>query len=325
MGLHHDTGYKELFSYPELVQQLIEGFIPSEIAALMDFSTLKNHNGHYITPLFEEKIEDVVWSVKLQDGANRLEVYLYILLEFQSSDDPRMALRFMHYIANFYSQLIKQNEIKSAEALPPVLPIVLYNGNVRWRAPLNMLDLIHPVPEFLQAYQPKLDYYLVDEGAYSEQQLAQIDSPMSGVFTLENAKDKQQLIAAVERITRILKNRPDKKRLDAVITRWFKRHLQRMQLGIKLDELNSLAEEQTMLAENLQNWLRSEVNAGRQEGKLEGKLEGYAQLISKQLKLRFPQSDVSDYEAVLTQATPERLECIAEQLLSAKTLEEALA
>ena len=25
---HHDTGYKELFSHPECVQQLIEGFAP---------------------------------------------------------------------------------------------------------------------------------------------------------------------------------------------------------------------------------------------------------------------------------------------------------
>ena len=24
---HHDTGYKEVFSYPEFVQQLIEGFM----------------------------------------------------------------------------------------------------------------------------------------------------------------------------------------------------------------------------------------------------------------------------------------------------------
>ena len=56
MSNHHDTGYKELFSYPEFVQQLIEGFAPSGIAGLMDFSTLKNHSGHYITPLFEEKI-----------------------------------------------------------------------------------------------------------------------------------------------------------------------------------------------------------------------------------------------------------------------------
>ena len=50
---HHDTGYKELFSHPEFVQQLIEGFASFEIADLMDFSTLKNHSGNYITPLFE--------------------------------------------------------------------------------------------------------------------------------------------------------------------------------------------------------------------------------------------------------------------------------
>ncbi len=42
---HHDTGYKELFSYPEFVQQLIEGFAPAEIAQLMDFTTLKQHSG----------------------------------------------------------------------------------------------------------------------------------------------------------------------------------------------------------------------------------------------------------------------------------------
>ena len=39
MSKHHDTGYKELFSHPEFVQQLIEGFAPPEIAGLMDFST----------------------------------------------------------------------------------------------------------------------------------------------------------------------------------------------------------------------------------------------------------------------------------------------
>ncbi|HDZ47651.1 MAG TPA: hypothetical protein ENI10_21015, partial [Halomonas sp.] len=64
MAKHYDTGYKELFSYPEFVQQLIEGFTPPEIAELMDFSTLRLHSGNYITPLFEEKFEDLVWSVQ---------------------------------------------------------------------------------------------------------------------------------------------------------------------------------------------------------------------------------------------------------------------
>ena len=80
---HHDTGYKELFSHPEFVQQLIEGFAPSEIAGLMDFTTLKNHSGNYITPLFEEKFEDLVWSVEIHWHGVRQRVFLYILLEFQ--------------------------------------------------------------------------------------------------------------------------------------------------------------------------------------------------------------------------------------------------
>ncbi|MCG5517439.1 MULTISPECIES: Rpn family recombination-promoting nuclease/putative transposase, partial [unclassified Ectothiorhodospira] len=92
MSNHHDTGYKELFSYPEFVQQLIEDFAPSGIAGLMDFSTLKNHSGHYITPLFEEKIEDVVWSVEVTwDGVTQ-RVFLYILLEFQSAVDRTMPI-----------------------------------------------------------------------------------------------------------------------------------------------------------------------------------------------------------------------------------------
>jgi len=99
MANHHDTGYKELFSYPEFVQQLIEGFAPPEIARLMDFTTLQNHSGNYITPLFEEKFEDVVWSVELTWEGITQRVFLYILLEFQSTVDRTMPIRLLHYVA----------------------------------------------------------------------------------------------------------------------------------------------------------------------------------------------------------------------------------
>ena len=54
----------------------MEGFAPPEIAQLMNFSTLKNHSGNYITPLFEEKFEDVVWSVEITWEGLTQEVYL---------------------------------------------------------------------------------------------------------------------------------------------------------------------------------------------------------------------------------------------------------
>lgn len=128
MANHHDTGYKELFSYPELVKQLIEGFAPAEIAQIMDFTTLKLHSGNYITPLFEEKFEDLVWSVDVHWQGTQQQVYLYLLLEFQSSIDNSMPIRLMHYVACFYDHLLKNKATTVKQGLPPVFPIVLYNG-----------------------------------------------------------------------------------------------------------------------------------------------------------------------------------------------------
>ena len=143
---HHDTGYKELFSHPEFVQQLIEGFAPFEIADLMDFSTLKNHSGNYITPLFEEKFEDVVWSVDITWEGVPQQVYLYILLEFQSRVDRIMPIRMMHYVACFYDHLLKTRVTTPGGGLPPVFPIVLYKGSQRWTAEQDVYEMVQPEP-----------------------------------------------------------------------------------------------------------------------------------------------------------------------------------
>ena len=256
----HDTGYKELFSYPEFVQQLIEGFAPAEMAELMDFSTLKNHSGNYITPLFEEKFEDVVWSVEVTWQGVTQQVFLYILLEFQSRVDRTMPIRLMHYVACFYDHLLKNGTTTPHKGLPPVLPIVLYNGSERWTARQDIYDMVHPEPPaFLQVYQPHLRYYLVDEGRYTDEELNLRQTPLSGVFSIENASmDRKGLQQAVDRIVAIIQADPHKERIDKIITRWLKRHLQRLGAEVNLDQLNSLVEDKDMLAENLENWAQQE-------------------------------------------------------------------
>ncbi|WP_192034398.1 Rpn family recombination-promoting nuclease/putative transposase [Halomonas sp. YLGW01] len=269
---HYDTGYKELFSYPEFVHQLIEGFAPSEIAELMDFSTLKNHSGNYITPLFEEKFEDVVWSVEVTWKGVTQRVFLYILLEFQSSVDRTMPIRLMHYVACFYDHLLKTHVTTPSQGLPPVLPIVLYNGSERWTAQQDIYDMVQPEPPaFLRVYQPHLRYYLIDEGRYTAEELGQRQTPLSGVFSIENAVgSREALQQAVDRIVGIIQNDPHKERTDAIITCWLKRHLRWLGAGINLEQLNSLVEDRDMLAENLENWAKKERMEGRQEGRQEG-------------------------------------------------------
>jgi len=263
----HDTGYKELFSYPEFVQQLIEGFAPAEMAELMDFSTLKNHSGNYITPLFEEKFEDVVWSVEVTWQGVTQQVFLYILLEFQSRVDRTMPIRLMHYVACFYDHLLKNGTTTPHKGLPPVLPIVLYNGSERWTARQDIYDMLHPEPPaFLQVYQPHLRYYLVDEGRYTDEELNLRQTPLSGVFSIENASmDRKGLQQAVDRIVAIIQADPHKERIDKIITRWLKRHLQRLGAEVNLDQLNSLVEDKDMLAENLENWAQQERREEREK------------------------------------------------------------
>jgi len=271
---YHDTGYKELFSYPEMIQALVEGFLPAEMAAMMDFDSLKAHPGHYVTPLFDEKIEDLVWSVKVNvDGAYHI-IYLYILLEFQSSVDQTMALRFLHYVAAFYSTLIKQGSIKKTDLFPPVLPLVIYNGSKPWTAKININDHIEAVPLFLKPFQPMLEYFLLDEGRYSDEALEQINNPLSGIITLENAKTQEEYQQAIYRMGKILRSHPKQERIDKILTLWFKRHLQNKDVSTTINSIMETTGEQGMLAENLDNLFTQIEQKGIQKGMLEGEQKG---------------------------------------------------
>ncbi|WP_412851384.1 Rpn family recombination-promoting nuclease/putative transposase [Ectothiorhodospira shaposhnikovii] len=287
MANHHDSGYKELFSYPELVQQLIEGFAPPEVSAMMDFSTLKDHSGNYITPLFNEKFEDKVWSVEVTWDGIRQQVFVYLLLEFQSTVDHRLPIRMLHYVACFYDHLIKTKVTTARKGMPPIFPVVLYNGSKRWTAREDIYQMVRPEPPgFLRVYQPHLRYYLVDESRFSDEELAQRDTPLSGVFGVENAsKDLQALQMAVDRLVASIQAHPEKARLDKVITRWLKRHLKRLEADIELDRINSLVEDKAMLAENLETWAEKERQKGRLEGRQEGRQENARETAINLLKL----------------------------------------
>ncbi|WP_163575264.1 Rpn family recombination-promoting nuclease/putative transposase [Halomonas faecis] len=317
MANYHDTGYKELFSHPEFVQQLIEGFAPAEISALMDFSTLTNHSGNYITPLFEEKFEDVVWSVEITWQGVTQRVFLYILLEFQSSVDHTMPIRLLHYVACFYDHLLKSRVTTPGEGLPPVLPIVLYNGSRRWSAEQDIYSMIRPEPPgFLQVYQPRLRYYLIDEGRYTDEELGLRQSPLSGVFGVENAGQSwEALQQAVNRIVAIIQADPNKERIDRIITRWLKRHLQRVapKARLDLDQLASLVEDRDMLAENLENLVKKE--------RLEGRQEGFAGLLRMQLAFKY--GDLPPWvDEKLARATDEQLGRWGTRMLTANSLDE---
>ncbi len=65
--MHHDSGYKLLFSHPELIRELIEGFVPGEIVALVDFSSLERLNASFVSREMQQREGDMIWSVRIRD------------------------------------------------------------------------------------------------------------------------------------------------------------------------------------------------------------------------------------------------------------------
>ena len=107
------------------VRDLVLGFIPDDWLRGLDYSTLEKVPASYVTDDLRQRSDDVIWRVKTGDDW----LYLYILIEFQSQVDPFMAVRMLVYVGLLYQDLIRREEVKPGRPLPPVLPIVLYNGD----------------------------------------------------------------------------------------------------------------------------------------------------------------------------------------------------
>ncbi|MBF0219328.1 MAG: Rpn family recombination-promoting nuclease/putative transposase [Gammaproteobacteria bacterium] len=108
-GTPHDGTYKSLFSYPIMVEGLLRDFVKEPWLAELDYSTLERCNGSYVSDDLRQRADDIIWRVKLKESGQWL--YLYLLIEFQSEDDPQMALRIMVYTGLLYQDLIKSGVV----------------------------------------------------------------------------------------------------------------------------------------------------------------------------------------------------------------------
>lgn len=136
----HDSGYKLLFSHPRLVQDLITGFVQPDWLNSIDFNTLEPYKASFVTDDLRQRHDDSIWRLKFKETW----LYLYLLLEFQSSDDYFMANRVMTYVGLLYQDIIHAESLSKGDCLPPVLPIVLYNGLSNWSGPLNTAEKLLP-------------------------------------------------------------------------------------------------------------------------------------------------------------------------------------
>ncbi len=270
----HDAAYKLIFARPRMVRDLLEGFAARGWSAALDFDRLEPVPASFVSRDLQQRHGDLMWRVRF---AGEHWLYLVLLIEFQATIDPAMAVRMLTYTALLYQRLDADGALREHGGLPPVLPVVLYNGRRRWTAPVEMADLVATGDAMLAPYQPSQRYYLLDAGRMSDADLPP-DNLVSALVGLEKARDAAGLGGALKPLIGLLRAAGDD-HLTRAFAAWLRQ-------GLRLagrrpadgrEPLAELQETQTMLEENVREWTREWLEQGRAQGIEEGRAQGVEQ------------------------------------------------
>ncbi|ALG67928.1 Rpn family recombination-promoting nuclease/putative transposase [Beggiatoa leptomitoformis] len=324
----HDTSYKLLFSYPEMVKDLLTGFVHEKWVENVDFNTLEPYKTDFISEKFHSRNDDLIWRVRYQENW----LYIYIILEFQSSIDDFMAIRLWVYIGLLYQHLIKTEKLNRHDKLPPVLPLVLYNGNQRWNAPISLDSLIHPAPEGLAQYRPQLHYLLIDELAYQDAELSPLKNLVAALFRMENSRNHEQADTIIVEVIKALADwldSPEQAGLKRAFVAWLKQiYLPRHLPNTPMPVINELEEVRIMLEERVQQWYAEGMQIGVQQGLQQGEYFGLQRGRQEEkqrdilmiLEIRFGELPLSLVEQVKSMTEMNLLETCLKQAVLVESL-----
>ena len=202
--------------------------------------------------------------------------------------------------------------MKRAGRLPPVLPVVLYNGESRWTAARNVYDLITPTGPVLAAYQPSQRYILLD-ARHAEADYA--GKLTSAVALLEQSGSLDELMEVVRLLAELL-SRPSREELRRAFADWLRVLWRRRRSA---DELVSpppdltLEEVKMTLEERVARWSEPWVEQGRRE------------VLRRQAEVRFGAATAERLSALMEREDdPQRLDALAVAVVRCETGDELL-
>jgi hypothetical protein len=312
-----------------MVEELIRGFLPGDWIERLDFSSLERVGNSFVSDDLRERHSDVIWRLRLK-GEEGGWIYLYLLLEFQSTSDFFMAVRLLTYLGLLFEEIIRKEDLRPGDRLPAVLPVVLHNGESRWRAPLRLETLFVPLPEQLKKHLPRLTYLLLDESRLDLGRPELSRNPAAALFRFETNKTPEALPGLYQKLNDVLPR--DEPALRRTVQAWVTAVVRRRVPDAIIPERVSFTEA-SMFEETLIKWRdqvlreaderrRQGLREGRREGRQEGQAQGMQKLILQQMTQRFGRLPARVRRQVEEISSIQELRKLGRRVLRAKSLAE---
>lgn len=154
----HDKLIKAVLSDMEEAVAFLRSHLPEALGDLIDWSTLHLTNASYVSEELRNQESDLLYEVQLRDTEQSL--FIYVLFEHQSRPQKWMRLRLHKYIGSIWDDSFKK--YPDQRELPPILPIVFYQGATTWGYSVEFADLF---PEIIRTWSfvPRFAHVLIDQ------------------------------------------------------------------------------------------------------------------------------------------------------------------
>ena len=166
----HDNLFRKVFSDPPEAAGLLRPNLPAWLSSRLDWSTLTLQDRSYVDEELEASQSDLLFEVQWQArdgqagagaaGSEPQRLLLYVLFEHQSTPNRWMSFRLLEYCCRIWADaLLADNKRRE---LPPIVPVVFYQGKRRWRHAREFGELFAAAAREWP-WTPRFEHLLVDQ------------------------------------------------------------------------------------------------------------------------------------------------------------------
>lgn len=199
----HDSFFKSILGDPRNAAEVLRTALPARVSAHIDWDSLQAVQASFVDDALKQRHGDLVFLARLEQGG---EAFLWVLYEHQSSVEWWMSWRMLRMMLDTLEAWRVHNP--EATRLPPVLPVVLYQGTAPWTAPTSLAELYEMSDEArrdLGEYLLSFRYVLDNLQATPDEALAARDLGVVTrviLVTMKHARSEallEQLVALAQR------------------------------------------------------------------------------------------------------------------------------
>jgi predicted transposase/invertase (TIGR01784 family) len=329
----HDALFKHVFRVPEHAAAVLAHVLPPGVSAQIAWSTLRLEPGSFVDPTLAARHTDLLFSAQVA-GQRAL---VYLLFEHQSWPPERMPLRMAGYVVKILEAECARTS--DTAPLPVVIPVVLHHHAGGWTTARSMSELYGADPVLLDAIGDQtlaLRIAIDDLGVQPASMIAARVAPPLVRLVLGVLRDSREMSiqAVIHRWGALMIETArtlGHEALAAVLSYLVEVHeiddralllAAREHGGVELEEVVMHATNRWWAGGKAEGIAEGKAE-GKAEGVAEGKAAGKAELLLRQLHLRFGDLAPSVVDRVRT-ATSDQLDTMAERILTAKAATDVL-